>query len=158
MTSRFKQKLFIFDIDGTLSLPQHRLHFLDDKENPHRWRDFYAACDLDEPNKPVIMVMNSLLLSGAEVWLFSGRSDEVMGETVDWLHKHVPLLMLEPGVIMMRPAGDSTPDDKLKESWYENMLIDDQRRLVGVFDDRNRVVNMWRSKGVPCFQVAPGDF
>ena len=26
------------------------------------------------------------------------------------------------------------------------------------FDDRDRVVAMWREEGVPCFQVAPGDF
>jgi hypothetical protein len=27
-----------------------------------------------------------------------------------------------------------------------------------IFDDRDRVVAMWRSLGIPCFQVAKGDF
>ena len=26
------------------------------------------------------------------------------------------------------------------------------------FDDRDRVVAAWRSAGIPCLQVAPGDF
>lgn len=31
-------------------------------------------------------------------------------------------------------------------------------RLVMTFDDRDRVVAMWRRNGVVCAQVAPGDF
>lgn len=34
----------------------------------------------------------------------------------------------------------------------------DRRRLVAVFDDRDKVVSMWRARGVACFQVAPGAF
>jgi hypothetical protein len=26
------------------------------------------------------------------------------------------------------------------------------------FDDRDKVVKMWRDNGIICFQVAPGDF
>jgi hypothetical protein len=47
----------------------------------------------------------------------------------------------------------------LKRNWYDNVLTaGERRRLVAVFDDRDKVVAMWRSMGVPCFQVAPGDF
>lgn len=38
------------------------------------------------------------------------------------------------------------------------MLLVDRDRLVAVFDDRARVVRMWRKAGITCFQVAPGDF
>ena len=31
-------------------------------------------------------------------------------------------------------------------------------RILCVFDDRTKVVNMWRENGLSCFQVAPGDF
>ncbi len=30
--------------------------------------------------------------------------------------------------------------------------------VVAVFDDRDRLVKMWRSVGVVCLQVADGDF
>ena len=34
----------------------------------------------------------------------------------------------------------------------------ERNRLTAVFDDRDKVVQMWRENGVPCFQVAKGDF
>ena len=35
---------------------------------------------------------------------------------------------------------------------------DKKDRILCVFDDRTKVVNMWRDNGLSCFQVAPGDF
>ena len=40
----------------------------------------------------------------------------------------------------------------------EEMRPEDRARLVAVFEDRKRVVDMWRENGVTCYQVAPGDF
>ena len=34
----------------------------------------------------------------------------------------------------------------------------DKDDVFAVFDDRNQVVDMWRSNGLTCFQVAKGDF
>jgi Straboviridae polynucleotide kinase len=34
----------------------------------------------------------------------------------------------------------------------------DLAQILCVFDDRQKVVDMWRSLGQACFQVAPGDF
>ena len=36
--------------------------------------------------------------------------------------------------------------------------IRDRWRVVGVFDDRQQVVRMWRALGLTVFQVAEGDF
>jgi hypothetical protein len=151
--------LYIFDVDGTIALIEHRKHFLESSD-PNKWRYFYAACSEDLPNQPVIKTMELLRQSGADIWFFSGRSDEVRQKTVDWLAKHTSFLSLdlhEP-MLMMRAEGDYTADDDLKRSWFQNMLVDDRKRLVAVFDDRDRVVQMWRSEGVACFQVAPGEF
>lgn len=54
--------------------------------------------------------------------------------------------------------ADHTPDDKLKKRWLDEMHWDDRSRIVAVFEDRARVVAMWRAAGIPCFQVADGDF
>lgn len=150
--------LYIFDLDGTLANIEHRKHMLADADDPQRWRRFYAACHLDEPNWPVIKVMDSLLML-ADIWIFSGRSDEVRDKTVSWLTRYTSLLKHDlDTALVMRRAGDYTADDKLKEQWLHGMLVDDRRRLVAVFDDRRRVVDMWRGNGVPCFQVADGEF
>lgn len=151
--------LYIFDLDGTLALIGGRRHYLDDTTDRDRWRKFYAACDRDEPNLPVIETMNRLRFF-ADVWIFSGRSDEVRAKTIAWLTEHTSFLTheLEQGVLNMRAAGDFTPDDMLKKQWLDGLLVDDRQRIVAVFDDRDRVVQMWRDAGIACFQVAPGEF
>ena len=151
--------LYIFDLDGTLALIEHRRHFLE-RDTRDKWRHFYAACDKDQPNGPVIAVMETLRHAGADVWIFSGRSDEVRDKTITWLAHHTSFMTheLQGPVLTMREAGGYTADDTLKMQWFDSMLLDDKRRLVAVFDDRDRVVAMWRSAGVTCFQVAEGGF
>jgi len=154
--------IYIFDLDGTLALIEHRRHFV---QKPERdWRGFFAACVNDEPNKPVIDVFKSLSKWGAECWIWSGRSDEVRKETIIWLKKHdllpwtFPTPFHTPERLMMRPAGDHQPDDKLKYGWLADLEPPERKRVTAVFDDRDRLVKMWREAGVPCFQVAPGNF
>lgn len=151
--------LYIFDIDGTLSLLGERRKILDETASD-RWDRFYEACGEDKPNIPVLRILNLLIEGGNEVWLFSGRRESCRNTTLEWLSSHVDLPMwgFYSDRIMLRPNGDSTKDDVLKESWLNNMLDVDRNRLVAVFDDRQRVVDMWRRNGITCFQVAEGQF
>lgn len=150
--------LYIFDLDGTLANINHRRHILDDKTDSHRWEKFEKACVNDSPNTPVVETLHALkACSRIDVWLFSGRSEAVRRDTVQWLWKHTPLAG-NRDALMMRPIGDSRPDDVLKQEFLDRMLRIDRERLVAVFDDRDKVVAMWRRNGVPCFQVAPGNF
>jgi hypothetical protein len=105
----------------------------------------------------VIATLELLLAAGCEVQIFSGREDSVRKETVAWLTQHTSLNM-KTTTLLMRPTGDSTPDDVLKKRWLDDMLVSDKARLVAVFEDRDRMVKMWRAAGVPCFQVAEGEF
>ena len=156
--------LYIFDLDGTLALIQHRRHFVERERGKQDWKSFYAACVNDEPNAPVIRVMESLRRF-ADIWIFSGRSDEVRFQTTEWLVNHTSFSHSDfdsafgtQDILTMRMEGDYTADDVLKKQWLDGMLDYDRRRLVATFDDRDRVVSMWRSAGVTCFQVAPGKF
>lgn len=157
--------LYIFDLDGTLADCQHRRHLLDPLRGPDRHREFYAQCHLDTPIKPVIETLHRLsdFGGGADCWIFSGRSDEVREATHMWLLKHVRawaqcVLYYNEHALRMREANDHTEDDQLKQIWLDHMLPSDRDRLVATFDDRQRVVDMWRRNGIQCFQVAPGDF
>lgn len=156
--------LYIFDLDGTLALINHRRHFVERDRGEQDWESFHAACVDDAPNLPVIRVMESLRRF-ADVWIFSGRSDEVREQTVEWLLKHTSFLSSDfdivsgtQDVLTMRSHGDYTPDDRLKKQWLDYMLECDKRRIIAVFDDRDRVVAMWRRAGIACLQVADGDF
>lgn len=151
--------LYIFDLDGTLADCQHRTPILAEKDDPNRWRRFYAACDRDTPILPVIATMEKLRQWGAEIWIFSGRSAEVRVKTVDWLMSHTGFMRSElETALTMRDEGDFRADDVVKREWLDGMLDHDRERLVAAFDDRDRVVAMWRDAGVTCFQCAPGDF
>lgn len=192
--------LYIFDLDGTLALIEHRLHFVErpacalcgikmscDHDLPivrqtliaasdsrmrvgarpgftPDWRRFFAACVDDAPNWPVIRTLQRLRRSGAECWIWSGRSDEVKDQTARWLRRNSCISLSAgwwlsaPEPVLMRPAGDRTPDHELKAGWLAAMEQADRDRLVAAFDGRSLVVRMWRKAGVACFQVAEGNF
>jgi hypothetical protein len=189
--SQSRNPLYIFDLDGTLALIEHRRHLVearetcteckgtgfdpvtsdasnhpcvvcDGKQTVKRtpdWNAFFEACDKDLPNWPVIGTLMQLYSVGCDVRIWSGRSDAVKQKTLLWLHSatRIPLIKLEL-MLKMRAADDFTPDEQLKRKWLNTMGKQERARLAAVFDDRNKVVKMWRDAGVACFQVAPGEF
>lgn len=155
--------LYIFDLDGTLALIGHCRPLVTGETKD--WPAFFAACVDDEPNWPVINVLRTLRTAGAEIWIWSGRSDEVRALTLEWLRRFrirdgrtTRWDFNQPTSFRMRAAGDHQPDEKLKATWLSEMDPYDRRRLVGIFEDRDRMVKLWRDNGICCFQVAPGDF
>lgn len=138
---------YVFDLDGTLADCTHRLELI---RGPRKdWRGFFAACPADRPITAAIEVLRALHGAGHRVEVWSGRSDEVRAETAAWLVRHgVP----EQVPLIMRTAGDRRPDDVVKREFLRGAGQPDV-----IFDDRDRVVAMWRAEGVVCFQVAPGD-
>lgn len=137
----------VFDLDGTLAKIEHRRHFVEGEKKD--WDSFFESCDRDEPNWPVIDTAMAIRHSGHRVEIWSGRSDVVLVKTRQWLTG----VGLGTAVLIMRNQGDRTVDWKLKQSWVRQYGRPDL-----VFDDRKSVVDMWRRNGIPCFQVAEGDF
>jgi phosphoglycolate phosphatase-like HAD superfamily hydrolase len=121
------------------------------------WRAFYEACDKDVPIKPVITTLNCLLYMGNKIEVWSGRCESVREKTQDWINKNTIFSSKYPFEIKMRPIGDSTPDDQLKERWLEETYEDTKWRrrtpITMVFDDRPKVVRMWRRRGIFVFDV-----
>jgi hypothetical protein len=147
--------LYIFDLDGTLADINHRVHFL--QQTPKDWESFFKACPQDTPIEPVIKTMNALLTSGSEVRIWSGRGEEERDSTIAWLKKHTEFNPTHKN-LLMRPKGYHVVDTTLKKGWLNDLPAADRSRLVCTFDDRTRVVHMWRSQGIQCNQVAPGDY
>jgi hypothetical protein len=149
--------LYIFDLDGTLALIDHRRHFVADKKN-QQWDKFYRACTEDKPSYVVTEIFRQLKRD-SDVLIFSGRSDLVKVETMTWLAYYCDITLNRAlQILTMRKHGDSTPDHILKKKWYDELSDWDKTRLICVFDDRQKVVDMWRSLGITCLQVAPGNF
>ena len=144
----------VFDLDGTLCDTTHRNHFIMDHK-PKKWREFYLACGKDAPIHHTIYLLNLLWSEGNKIEIWSGRSDIVREQTMSWLANH-GILSNHHYEVKMRREGNHIEDVELKKMWLDECGPDNRPDLV--FDDRSRTVDMWRENGIPCFQVAKGDF
>ncbi len=144
-------RCYLFDIDGTLAENGHRFHHIAGP-GPKDWDAYFAACGDDSPIEHICDLLWSLGTNIAIV-LVSGRSDVCREATEVWLARH----NLRYAALYMRKAGDHRPDDELKIEMLAQLRADGFEPIMA-FDDRNRVVKAWRAAGVPCAQVAEGDF
>ena len=165
----------VFDLDGTLADGSHRQHFLEgDKKD---WNGFFEACDKDAPIWPAIETLVAFKRGFGrdgyrhEIEIWSGRGEgkggSVRKKTLLWLRSFgLELFDYEAETsfsafrainLRMRPHGDHTPDEILKKAWLDAARAQNREPHL-IFDDRQKVVDMWRAEGIPCFQVAPGDF
>jgi phosphoglycolate phosphatase-like HAD superfamily hydrolase len=142
-------RCYLFDLDGTLADCTHRLHHI--KQPRKNWDAFFAACSRDGPIPHMVELARHLARVEKTVFC-SGRSDQVRAQTQDWLTTHG----LE-GPLYMRGARDKRPDYVVKGELLDRILADGWQPIMA-FDDRNQVVEMWRARGIPCAQVAEGDF
>ena len=149
-----KDKIVIFDLDGTLALIDDRRDLATKDNGKFDWDVFFNPdnISLDLPNQPVIDMANLLHKQGFRIFILSGRSDVTHQATVNWLNDN--------GIwwdhLVMRPQNQLyLPDNDLKQGWLDTIGKDN---VAMVFDDRNQVVDMWRQNGLTCFQVADGNF
>ena len=136
------KKAVIVDVDGTVAIRQER--------KPFEW----SLLETDKPNLPVIDIVNRVISTGVVLLFVSGREEKYRFETINWLSNHIS----HPFEIYFRENGDLRRDDLVKQEIFQK-FIKPYFDVIAVFDDRTRVVKMWRDTfGLPCFQVAPGDF
>jgi len=145
--------IYIFDIDGTLADLSHRLHYIQTK--PKDWDSFFKACLFDEPIEDVIRVCRHLQKSGAEIVLLTGRPDNTRIDTVRWMNAHNIIY----SDLLMRTTGDRRSDTIVKSELMDRFMVKyPHTTLMGIFEDRKQVVDMYRNRGFRVFQVAEGDF
>lgn len=143
--------MYIFDLDGTLALDFHRKHFL--HQTPRDWNSYFEACDLDELNVPVAEIMRTLMLYDP-VAIITGRTEKVKSKTLHWLNENG----IQYSYLKMRKEGDFRDDCEVKSELLQELTDETGLQVKAIFDDRQRVVDMWRANGFTCLQVAPGNF
>lgn len=137
-----KQDAVIFDIDGTLAIMNGR--------SPYDKTKYLE----DLPNTPIVELAKLYdKHTTHKILVVSGRDDDKKDDTRMWLKTY--------GIgfdeLHMRKTGDVRNDALIKKEILENEILP-HYNVVAVYDDRNRVVDMWRAHGLLCLQVAPGDF
>jgi phosphoglycolate phosphatase-like HAD superfamily hydrolase len=145
-----EMKCYLFDIDGTLADLTHRLPHI--QKEPKDWDAFFAACRDDRPIEHIVDLVHALSHFD-HIVLVSGRSDRVKRQTKDWLREH----LINYDALYMRRDGDHRPDNQVKAELLDRLLADGYKPRI-VFEDRDQVVQMWRARGIPCAQVADGNF
>lgn len=136
-------QVVLCDIDGTIALRRGRSPYDQSKVIEDRF----------DPR------MNLLLSSLSEkfsIIFLSGRQDtkQCREDTEKWLKGNLGLSEVN---LIMRSEGDFRPDDVVKKELYQN-YIKDKYNVVCIFDDRDKVVKMWRNLGLLCCQVYYGNF
>jgi predicted kinase len=132
---------WIVDVDGTLAIKSDR--------SPYDW----DRVGEDAPNESVAELVRSLALAGYKIVVVSGRDSVCRPQTESWLYQHgIPY-----DELLMRARGDVRKDSIVKLEILRGQIAS-RYNVRGVIDDRRQVVEMWRSLGLVCAQVAPGDF
>ena len=145
---------FIFDLDGTLCDVTHRRHHVTTR--PKDWKAWHAGIALDTPHEPVLRVLKGVEWAcSGDVVLVSGRSEDYRAETKAWLYKH-HIDRSSYKHLLMRKSGDHRADDIIKSEIADQLENEMGYRIVGVFDDRPRVLRMWQQRGIFTFDVGQG--
>lgn len=145
----------ISDLDGSLALFGKR-------------RDPYDAsrCDLvDEPHFGILTVLrmykasegSSLSPNVEKTFFFSGRTDLYKEPTQRFLLNKCGFDVIDDPFfqLVMRPHGDNRGDDILKKEFFDT-YIQGKYNVLCIFDDRPKVCRLWRSMGMPLFDVGDG--
>lgn len=150
-----KKKAIIVDIDGTVALRNNRSPF-----------DYEKAYEDRVDHRMAHLLKNLINETEYEVFFVTGREDigDCRKITTAWINDniypkqgHDGFLPADNWRLLMRKEGDHRPDDVTKGEIYMN-CIEPWYDVVCVFEDRNRVVKMWRDLGLLVAQVYDGDF
>lgn len=139
--------------DGTL--PTAILCDLDGTLADISWRNPYDASDVSKDKlKPMTRyVLDLATKDGNHVIYVSGREEKDRLPSEEWLKGHD----CPPGPLFMRATDDKRKDWLVKQEIFDRE-IRGKYNVLFILDDRTQVVEMWRSMGLTCFQVAEGDF
>lgn len=141
----------LFDLDGTLADNEHRRHFISGEEED--WRSYNDRMAYDRPNRPIVELAQELHAAGYPLIMVTGREEKFRTVSLDWLDlQHVPC-----DGLYMRATGDFRDDSVVKSELLDQIIAAGFKPWL-VVDDRKRVVDMWRQRGLTCLQCAAGEF
>lgn len=149
-----KRKCIIVDIDGTFMDISKRIAIKKPFITKEEDLDFY---DLDTPKIQTTEVIHMFLEKGYDVIFCSGRTEIGRKKTNNQLLDNISYGWFSNNInLLMRVNGDQRSDDIIKSEMLAK--IQETHDVFLVLDDRDRVVNYWRSVGLVCWQVSPGNF
>ena len=131
----------IVDVDGTLAYI-----------NPDNPRDPYDGSRAHEDlGDETLVEMLNALDERYYIYIVTGRGWRHRSVTVEWLKNH--------GLVYDHLWTRPNDDTSIPDAWVKYRIakeIAKTHKIVGVFDDRECVVDMWRAAGIKTFDVGQG--
>ena len=144
-----RRNCFIFDLDGTICDVSHRRQYVATK--PRNWDAWNRGLMNDVPHPAVKIVYQALRQQYEyDMIVVSGRSDDYKEQTIKWLTDNEIFY----DEIYMRKYKDHRDDAVVKGEIADEILK--THKILGVFDDRKRVVDMWAKRGIWVFDCGQG--
>lgn len=149
------KNIVIVDIDGTISKIGKRDKYL--IKEPKDWDSFYKDDFDDEPIKEMIELVE-LLSKKYSIIFCTSRKEIIRDKTQLWIIKNFSFKSgLWNSPILMRKISDNTSDPISKINALKEAKIN-LNNIAFVLEDRTCNVEMFRSLGLICFQVADCKF
>lgn len=148
---RIGYKDIIWDVDGTLSDPTHRRHYVQAK--PKNWKAFFAEMSDDPVHEDMKFLINSMADLGHTNIICTARHEKYKKETEDWLFRKKIIYH----AIYMRDNDDHRDDSVIKIDLVRQMMMEGYYPTMA-FEDRDRVALALREIGLRVFQVEDGKF
>lgn len=130
----------ICDLDGTLAIMGDR--------SPYDATECHLKDFVNDPVASIIKKLDNGY-NGYKIIFVSGREEKYKEDTVKFIEDYCLIYGYD---LHMRKTGDNRDDRVIKEEIY-NEFIKDKYNVLGVFDDRMKVIRHWRKMGLFCFNV-----
>ena len=141
------ENVVLCDLDGTLCDIEHRLKY--GKGEEKNWDKFFSGISDDKLRYDVrTKVLDATI--GNKLILVSARPEKYRKVTEDWLYNYG----IDYEVLIMREDNDKRNDTEVKSDMYEKYFKN--LNIIKIFDDRPRVIRMWREKGLEVEDVGNG--
>lgn len=153
--SRSSSKIpaYIFDLDGVLADNSHRQGILEGKPTSKDWNLFFSLSGGDSVYSDTRKLLLTLQAAGYQILIVTGRSEDYEEMTEEWL-KNFGMI---PNRLYQRRHKDFRKDFEIKEEIYRTQ-IQPFYDVLGVFEDRKDCVEMWRKRGLTCYQPREAEY
>ena len=137
-------KCVICDIDGTVAWMQGR--------SPYDWK----RVGEDKYDERMFQVLNSFLRADVDIIFISGRegTTQCYNDTLEWIKKK--LVGYDKFKLYLPKEKDYRGGVVTKKELYEK-YVKDCYDVICVFEDSEKMANIWRSIGLLCCQVSNSD-
>lgn len=141
----------IVDVDGTFANNEHRRPFVE--KQPKDWKSYLALVDKDTVYAWCNDLVQAMVQAETLPIFVTGR-DESHRVVTENLIRRSGIREYE---LHMRACGDYRQDAIVKRELFDKHIAG-KFNIKFAIDDRQQVVDLWRSMGIVCLQCAPGDF